>query len=225
MITIQNLSIDLGTFSLRDINLTVAAGNYGVLMGKTGCGKTTVLEAICGLRSIKSGQIHLAGRDVSKLKPAERRVGFVPQEGALFTTMSVRRNIGFALSIRRWSKKTIKERIGFLAESIGITHLLDRKPEGLSGGERQRVALARALSFEPPILCLDEPLSALDDDTRAEMCRLLQSITKNTGVTTLHITHNREEAVRLANQIFLFDEGRIKEISHEQVIRPVGEMG
>ena len=217
MISIKNLSIDVGTFSLRGIDLEIETGMYGVLMGKTGCGKTTVLEAVCGLRPIRAGSIHLAGREVTRLKPAERGIGFVPQDGAIFTTMSVRENVGFALEIRGWERKKIDARVKEMAELLDITSLLDRNPIGLSGGERQRIALGRALAFHPPILCLDEPLSSLDHDTRGEMCDLLREVKERTGVTTLHITHNRNEAFRLADRFFTFRDGRIESVTERML--------
>ncbi len=218
MIILNDLSIRLGHFKLQQVNLTIERNQYGVLMGKTGCGKTTVLEAICGLRRVTGGSIYLGDRDVTNLKPAERGIGFVPQEGAVFTTMTVRRNIGFALSVRKWKRQAIRERVDEIAEAVGVTHLLDRKPYGLSGGERQRIALARALAFKPDILCLDEPLSALDYDTRNDMCILLKKIAQETGVTTLHITHNRNEAIKLADQIFIFQDGAIQQTSRQSLI-------
>jgi molybdate/tungstate transport system ATP-binding protein len=218
MIQVKDLSVKLGHFELHNVNMVIQSGNYGVLMGKTGCGKTTVLEAICGLRHVRNGNITLCGLDVTNLKPAERCIGFVPQEGSIFTTMSVRKNIGFALSIRRWSRKEIDRRVNEIAEAVGITHLLKRMPHGLSGGERQRIALARALAFQPDVLCLDEPLSALDYDTRSDMCDLLKTIVKEMNVTALHITHNRNEAARLADQIFLFEDGQIVETPRKNFI-------
>ena len=129
----------------------------------------------------------------------------------MFHTMRVRDQVGFALTIRKWPKARIKERVDELAELLGIGHLLDRAPMGLSGGEKQRVALGRALAFRPENLCLDEPLSALDHETREEMSDLLERIKKRTGVTTLHITHSRNEAFRLADKVFVFRDGRIHE--------------
>ncbi len=218
MIEVNNLSVRIGKFELNNVNLAIQEGNYAVLMGKTGCGKTTVLEAICGLRSIESGVINLSGRDVTRLKPAERGIGFVPQEGSIFTTMTVRKNIAFSLSVRWWSNQKKTERVNELANAIGIAHLLDRMPYGLSGGERQRIAVARALAFHPEILCLDEPLSALDFDTRIDMCNLLRNVVKDFGVTALHITHNRNEAARLADQIFVFEDKKIVEVPRDEFI-------
>lgn len=209
MIRLEQVTIQAGAFSLRDISFEVPQGQYGVLMGRTGSGKTTLLEAICGLRSIQAGKISLEQRDVTDLKPAERGVGYVPQDKALFQTMSVYDHLAFALTIRKYPQTQIQERVTELAELLGIRHLLRRKPQGLSGGEAQRVALGRALSARPAILCLDEPLSALDDDLRQEMYELLNKVRQQTGVTFLHVTHHLEEARRLADIIFLLKEGRI----------------
>jgi len=209
MIRVENLAISQGTFSLDDINLYVSKGQYVVMMGKTGCGKTTLLEAICGLRPVSNGKILLNNRDITRLKPAERGIGYVPQDGALFSTMSVFENIGFALKIRKWSKHDIKIRVEELGELLGISHLLNRQIHGLSGGERQRIALGRALSFKPEILCLDEPLSALDEATRHEMYDLINNLKKKTDITALHVSHSSTEADRLADEVFVFEEGKL----------------
>jgi molybdate/tungstate transport system ATP-binding protein len=209
VITVSSLAIQMGSFSLENISFEIPDGGYAALMGRTGAGKTTILEAICGLRSVVSGTIELAGRDVTSLKPAERGIGYVPQDGALFSTMSIRDHLAFSLVIRKWSKSAIDSRVAELVELLGIAHLLDRKPAGLSGGEEQRVSLGRALAFRPAILCLDEPLSALDDQTRAEMYELLAHVRQHTGVTTLHITHNQSEAASLADQLLVLEDGQI----------------
>jgi ABC-type sugar transport system ATPase subunit len=210
MIAVRELHIVQGQFSLTDVSLTIPRGEYGILMGRTGCGKTTVLESVCGLRSIRGGTIELDGRDVTNLKPAERGIGYVPQDDALFTTMSVRDNLAFALDIRKWPRGDIEERVGELAAMLGIGHLLDRFPKGLSGGEARRVALGRALACHPPTLCLDEPLSALDHDTSIEVCDLLADVKTKLGVTVLHITHDRNEAARLADHLLLLQDGKIQ---------------
>lgn len=212
VISVQNLAVRAGTFHLDNVSLEVPSGGYAVLMGRTGTGKTTLLEAICGLKSVTAGRVVLMGRDVTQLKPAERGIGFVPQEGALFPTMTVRRQLGFSLIIRKRTRREIKKRVDELASLLGLTSLLDRRPEGLSGGERQRIALGRALAAHPGVLCLDEPLSALDDDTREEMYSLLRSVREQSGVTTLHITHNRSEAALLADTVFHIENGRIHQV-------------
>lgn len=178
-------------------------------MGKTGSGKTTILESICGLKHVISGRIVLNGVDVTWLKPAERNIGYVPQDGALFSTMSVRQQLAFALVIRKASKSEINSRVDELSELLEIRHLLERTPHGLSGGEKQRVALGRALAFRPSTLCLDEPLSALDDDTRQQMYKLLEHVRERTGVTTLHVTHHMYEARRLADRVFRVEDGAV----------------
>ena len=205
MIKIKNMTIRLGDFQLHDINFTVPTGKYCVLMGPTACGKTTVLETICGLKPLLNGEIFLHGHDVTHTKPALRNIGFVPQDGALFTHMNVFDNIAFSLKIAKQSQSDITTRVETLAEIMSITHLLKRNSEGLSGGERQRVALGRALANEPSILCLDEPLSALDDETHTDMCDLLKAVHKQTNVTTLHITHSMTETKRLADLCLKFD--------------------
>jgi len=199
MIETRNLTIRAGAFCLQDVNILIPSGAYGVVMGKTGSGKTTLLEAICGLKQVISGRILFEGQDITDQKPAGRGIGFVPQDGALFETMTVRRHLEFAVRLRRWPKAEIDHRVGQLANMLEIDHLLDRKPPGLSGGERQRVALGRALSFRPANLCLDEPLSALDDETRDQMIALLKRVQRETGVTALHVTHNQREADALAD--------------------------
>jgi len=211
MIDVINLSIRVGDFALDGINFHVPSGNYGILMGKTGSGKTSIIESICGLLKPTSGTIKIMGRDVTHLKPSSRGIGFVPQDGALFSTMTVRNHLGFGLSIRKWDRKRIKKRVVELAETLRILHLLDRVPYGLSGGERQRVSLGRALSYYPNVLCLDEPFSALDDETREDMYQLLKLIIDQTGIIIFHITHSYHEARRLADKIFRIENGKILE--------------
>jgi ABC-type sugar transport system ATPase subunit len=208
MIRVEKLCVRVGKFAIEDLSFAVETGRYAVLMGKTGCGKTTLVEAICGLRRVQGGRIILLGRDVTDLKAADRGVGYVPQDLALFPTMTVREQLGFALEIRQRSPENAK-RVRAMADLLGLTHLLDRLPQGLSGGESQRVALGRALSWQPRILLLDEPLSALDEETRGEMYTLLRSVQRQTGVTTLHITHSRTEAGKLADDLLLLQDGRI----------------
>ena len=211
MICLDHLSVRAGQFALRDVSFQVETGEHAFLMGKTGTGKTTLLEALCGLRSTLHGNVRLMNKDVTHQPPAHRGIGLVPQDAALFGHLTVREHLSFALAIRRWPGAQIERRVDELAKGLALGHLLERRPAGLSGGEAQRVALGRALSFHPDILCLDEPLSALDDDTRAEIGALLSQVRSQTGVTILHITHNRSEAERLADRIFVLTNGQVNQ--------------
>jgi ABC-type sugar transport system ATPase subunit len=209
MIAIDNLALRAGAFALDGVSFRVETGQCAVLMGKTGSGKTTILEAVAGLKPVRSGRVFLMGRDVTALKAAERGVGYVPQDLALFPTMSVRLHLEFGPQVRGWDRDAVAARITELAALLGIGHLLDRRPEGLSGGEAQRVALGRALSFRPRVLLLDEPLSALDEETRQEMYALLRLVQRQTGVTALHVTHNRSEAKALGDRVLVLRGGAI----------------
>lgn len=211
MIELQRVYIRAGQFSLSDISFQVEAGQYAVLMGRTGRGKTTILESICGLRRIVQGAILIHGQDVTDWPPADREVGYVPQDLALFPTFTVAEHLRFALRLRRQPATMIEHRTAELADRLGIGHLLERSIEGLSGGESQRVALGRALSFGPSVLLLDEPLSALDEATRTEMQSLLRSVTSESGVTTLHVTHSEDEAAVLADRCFHLQDGKLVE--------------
>jgi len=212
MIELCDVSIRAGDFALSQISFEVVTGQYAVLMGKTGRGKTTILEAICGLRKIDGGRILVHGTDVTNWSPADREIGYVPQDLALFPTLTVAEHLRFALRLRKYAASQIAHRTSELADVLGITHLLDRSIEGLSGGESQRVALGRALSFDPPVLLLDEPLSALDESTRHEMQTLLLKVKESTGVTTLHVTHSVEEATALADRRFQLADGVFSEL-------------
>jgi molybdate/tungstate transport system ATP-binding protein len=215
MIDVDNLCLRQGAFQLADVSFHVPKGKYALLMGKTGCGKTTILEAVVGLRLIASGRVQLNDRDVTYLSPARRNVGYVPQDGALFRTMSVRDNLAFALSIRNRPADAIRQRVQQLADWLRVAHLLDRRAIGLSGGETQRIALGRALANHPPILLMDEPLSSLDEETRDLMIELLKSLPLQENVTVLHVTHSRHEAEQLGDWIFRLQDGRIEVIKEE----------
>jgi ABC-type sugar transport system ATPase subunit len=224
MIDLCGVSIRSGSFALNDVRLSIPAGTYGVLMGGTGQGKTTILEAICGLRPITAGMISLGGEDVTRRKPADRGVGYVPQDLGLFPTMTVRGHLEFALRVRRRTIQEISDRVEELAQLLGIEHLLARRPRGLSGGEAQRVALGRALSFRPKVLLLDEPLNALDETTRDRLCELLKSIQKNRGLTTLHVTHSRVEAQRLADCLLVITNRQVEERPLSDLEKPAAEL-
>ncbi len=210
MIHVRNLSLRADQFAINDVSFTVPTGSYAVLMGRSGCGKTTILEAICGLRAIHSGSIQLGNVEVSALTPAERKVGFVPQDLALFPHLDVRENLAFPLRVRGQAVDDRVEEIGAL---LGISSLFRRSITGLSGGEAQRVALGRALAFRPAVLLLDEPLSALDESTREEIHTVLRAVREKTGVTTLHVTHHREDAKALADVVLELRDGKVSAVT------------
>ncbi len=207
MIELKNVSIQAGDFRLKNVSFKIETGEYAVFMGRTGRGKTTILESICGLRRITSGEILVHGVDVSDWMPGDRGIGYVPQDLALFPKMNVDEHLSFALKLRKQPTNKIQKRVSSLADQLAITHLLKRSINDLSGGEKQRVALGRAISFEPNALLLDEPFSALDEQTRQEMHNLLKKITSESGVTTLHVTHSEEEAVALADRRYSLEDG------------------
>jgi ABC-type sugar transport system ATPase subunit len=211
MIEVRDVTIMAGTFALEHVSFRVESGRYAVLMGRTGQGKTTILEAICGLRSIVSGKILVHDVEVSAWSPGERGIGYVPQDLALFPTMTVQQHLEFALRLRHTAPAQITNRVAELSDVLGISKLLQRRIQGLSGGEAQRVALGRALSFRPSVLLLDEPLSALDETTRREMHALLLRVKETTGVTMLHVTHSKDDAEALADQRLVLEAGRVLE--------------
>ena len=217
MIQCIDLHIEQGNFILSKINFEIKRGDYVVLMGKTGCGKTTIMESICGLRKINSGEIWLDNNNITHYLPSQREIGYVPQDGALFKNMTIANNIGFALKIRKWEKHKIKERVNELAQILGIEYLLEREAHDLSGGEKQRVALARALSFYPDVLCLDEPISALDDDTKIGMYDLLLTLKNNLDITVLHVSHSKIEAKKLADIVLDFSDGKVLELNPNEL--------
>lgn len=207
MIELQNITSKAGgRVILDDVTLCIPRGAYAVLMGPTGCGKTTLLEILCGLREPQSGLVRLDGRDVTDLEPRERGIGYLPQDLALFPGLQVRQQIAFALKLRG---EPFEARVKQLADELGIAPLLDRLPDRLSGGEKQRVALARALAASPKLLLLDEPLSALDETMRADAAAMLKRIQKEHALTILHVTHSESEAVQLADVRLRFDDGKV----------------
>ena len=203
MIEVEGLCVTAGKFRLAHVSFSIARGAHAVLMGPSGTGKTTLLEAICGLRRIDSGRIVIDGKDVRGLPPAARHIGFVPQDGALFPHLSVRGNVGFALKTRRQPAAGIARRVLDLAAWFGLTPLLDRRVTDLSGGEKQRVALARAVAFRPTVLLLDEPFSALDLPGRDSLRQHLQRLRLQDGLTILHVTHDPGDAAALATQTII----------------------
>jgi len=213
MIRLENICWNAGAFAMEGISFEIPAGTYGVLMGSTGSGKTSLLEIICGLRPPRSGRVIAGGADVTHLPPAKRRLGYVPQDGALFPTLTVAAQIGFAPRIAGVSPAETARTVQRLAGSLRISHLLDRLPQGLSGGEKQRVALARALAANPQALLLDEPLSALDENLREETTALLKSLQQAGRLTVLHVTHSHREAAQCADLILRLENGAVRAAS------------
>jgi ABC-type sugar transport system ATPase subunit len=209
VIAVEGLAVRQGAFALSDVSFAVPAGSYAVLKGRTGSGKTTLLEVLAGLRRPESGRVRLRDRDVTALPPAARNVGYVPQDAAVFRTMTVRDNLAFGLTARGAPIAETTNRVAELAGWLALTPILDRRAVGLSGGEAQRVALGRALAFRPDVLLLDEPLSALDEATHDELLDLLAGLRKAGGVTVLHVTHSRTEAERLGDVRLRLEQGRV----------------
>lgn len=208
MIEFDGITVRQGAFALDGVSFAVPAGAYAVLLGRTGCGKTTLLEVVAGLRP-HAGRVRLRGADATRLPPAARNVGYVPQDVALFRTMTVRQNLGFALAVRGAGRAETDARVAELAGWLGLNAILDRRAVGLSGGEAQRVALGRALAFRPDVLLLDEPLNAVDAATAADLLDRLAALRAERRVTVLHVTHNRAEADRLADLVLELDAGRV----------------
>jgi molybdate/tungstate transport system ATP-binding protein len=205
MIRLEGLQVRVGSFDLRDVSLEVASGGYALIIGPTGSGKTTLLEAIAGHAPLRAGRVTINGRDVTGLAPERRGLGFVYQQYHLFPHLSVRENIGYGVARRNGSAARVEE----LAEMLAIGPLLDRAVRGLSGGEQQRVALARALAPRPSTLLLDEPFAAVDPSTRQVLRRELRALHEREGITTLQVTHDFSEALRLGDLVAVLAEGRI----------------
>lgn len=201
MLELRHLHLRLGQFRLDDFNLKIEPGQCVALMGPSGCGKTTILETICGLRQASSGSILLAGTDITHLPPAARGIGLVPQDVALFPSLSVAEQLAFGPKLHRWPADEIHERVQLLAAALDITPLLNRAPRGLSGGEARRVALGRALALRPRLLCLDEALTGLDETLHHEILNLIREMIERENVSALHITHSSSEANTIADRV------------------------
>ena len=209
MLHIEHLETVAGDFRLQDINLSAPTGSYGVLLGPPGSGKSVLVETICGLRSPTRGRILIDDEDVSHEDPRKRLVGYVPQDYVLFPCQRVRENIAFGLRSRGMSRHDATKDIQWVVELLQIGDLLERWPRTLSGGERQRVALARALAIKPRLLLLDEPVSALDEGLRERVCRELRRFQQELEITTIHISHNIEEALAVSDWAAVLDNGNV----------------
>lgn len=212
MIDIRNLCVELGGFALRDICLNISRGEYFIILGPTGAGKTVLIESIAGVQPIKTGQIWLGGKDVTGMKPEERGASIVYQDYMLFPHYSVRENIIFGPKMRRENPQQIALGLNKVVQLLDIEYLLPRKPDTLSGGEKQKVALARAIVTNPGVLLLDEPLSALDPQTRENVRQEILKLNDQLGLTVLHVTHDFEEAITMGDRIAVIGEGTIKQV-------------
>lgn len=206
------------TTAIENISFEVPDGEFWVLVGPSGCGKSTILRTIAGLEPITAGNLYIGEVLVNQIPARQRDVAMVFQNYALYPHMTVAENLAFGLRMRQTDPSTIQERIETVARSLNIDHLLDRKPKQLSGGQQQRVALGRAIARKPQVFLLDEPLSNLDaqlrDDTRAELKQLHQRL----GITTIYVTHDQVEAMTLADQIVVLQQGQIQQIGDPQSI-------
>ncbi|SMH37047.1 ABC transporter ATP-binding protein [Mesorhizobium australicum] len=207
---IADLSAGYGTTRvLENVSLSIRKGEFVALLGSSGCGKTTLLRAIAGFVQPSSGAVSVAGRDVTRLPPDRRGMALVFQSYALWPHMTVAQNIGYGLKLKGMPREAIARRVGELEGLLGLSGLGQRKPAALSGGQRQRVALGRALAIDPQILLLDEPLSNLDARIRFKVRHDISALQKRLGITAVHVTHDREEAMVMADRIVIMDAGRI----------------
>ncbi len=218
MLRLEHVFKRLGDFQLKDINIEVAEGEYFLILGPTGAGKTAVLETIAGLYRPDQGGIWFGSKNLSKLYPEQREVGFVYQDYALFPHLTVAENIIFGLKVRKTPEREAEGKLYDIAAMLGIEHLYERYPFSLSGGEQQRVALARALIISPRILLLDEPLSALDPCTKEMMQDELKKIHSTFNTTVLHITHDFSEALSLADRVAVMKDGAIVQVGRPSEI-------
>ena len=196
---------------LKDISLAVSEGEFVALLGSSGCGKTTLLRAIAGFAVPESGAIRVAGQDITRLPPDRRGMAMVFQSYALWPHMSVRENIGYGLKVRRVGAQKAAAKVDEMIAMLGLQDLGARKVTALSGGQRQRVALGRALAIDPRILLLDEPLSNLDARIRQSVRHEIRALQRSLGITAIHVTHDREEAMVMADRIVILNEGRIEQ--------------
>ena len=212
-VQLTDLTLSYGkTVAVPNLNLSVAEGELIALLGPSGCGKTTTMRAIAGLLPPTSGQIHIDGKDVTRLSANKRGIGLVFQSYALFPHLSAFENVAFGLRLKKLPEQEIQSRTNAGLEKVGLGAFAKRKPAEMSGGQQQRLSLARSLVMEPKVLLLDEPLSNLDARLRLEMRTELQRVQRETGVTMIFVTHDQSEALAMADRIVLMRDGVIEQV-------------
>lgn len=218
MIKIENISKTLGEFFLKDVTLDIENGTYFMILGPTGAGKTILLESIAGIYYPDKGGIWMDGKDITNTPPKGRNISMVYQDYMLFPHLNVEKNIAFGMNIKKLPKKVIKEKVDTISQTLNIHHLLHRFPVTLSGGEKQRIAIARAMITEPKALLLDEPLSALDTQTRESLRYELKKIHSYSNITIVHVTHNFEEVFSLGDSVAVMNNGGIVQVGNPDEI-------
>ena len=222
---VDSLDVSLGGFSLKNVTLSCARGEYHVLLGPTGSGKSTLLKCILGFHRPEGGRIQLDGREITAELPEHRRIGYVPQDYALFPHLDVEKNLRFGLRPRRIPAEQADSLVDRLCAVLNIANLRRREVRHLSGGERQKVAIGRALATQPKLMLLDEPFSSIDEGARRGLWLELREIVKEVGITTLHVTHNLDEAYSLGQRQSLMIDGSLVQSGSTREIfeRPVNE--
>ena len=216
-IALEHVTKDFGgVLAVNDVSLEIADGEFLVLVGPSGCGKSTLLRMIAGLEAATAGTISIGGRDVTDLPPRSRDIAMVFQTYALYPHMTVRQNMGYGLKARHTPKAEIARRVNDVAELLGLTQLLERRPAQLSGGQRQRVAMGRAIAREPQAFLLDEPLSNLDAKLRVGMRASLAQLHQRLGVTTVYVTHDQTEAMTLGQRVAVLRDGKVLQVDTPQ---------
>ena len=204
--------------AVDDVSLTIASGEFMVLVGPSGCGKSTLLRMIAGLEEVTEGDIWIGDREVARLAPRDRDIAMVFQNYALYPHLTVAKNLGYGLKVRKTPKDEIRRRVEAVARMLGLEELLDRRPGALSGGQRQRVAMGRAIVREPAAFLMDEPLSNLDAKLRVDMRAELARLHERLGVTTIYVTHDQVEAMTLGTRVAVMRDGTVQQVDTPQTL-------